>query len=106
MRRTLKKEEIDKIFEEAADQSACVELYKLAFPDWDDITEIDGWPIVGEKAAWYIMGKFMEYDRKHHPKVVEGGLWMKRGFSTYDNKNIGIGPWELTTHNCKVKKAA
>lgn len=107
MRRTLTKKEIDNIFETAPDQTvACVELYKLAFPDWDNITSINPWPLIGNEAGLYIMGKFMEFDRKHHPNVMNGGLWMNKGFShlNSEQQKYKLGAWELTTDNCKVER--
>ena len=103
MRRTLNPDEIDAIFETSRDQAeACVALYRLAFPDWDDIAKIDGFPGVGKEAAEYIWKKFMAFDRQHHPDVFNGGLWLNSGFSTL--KGEGIGPWELTTDHCRVER--
>lgn len=105
MRKTLTLEAIDAIFE-AHDHQAdvCEALYRLAFPDWDEIKSTDGWPGVGKEAGLYIIQKFIAFDRKHHPAVLNGGLWMNRGFSTYDGAVMGLGPWELSTDNCKVER--
>ena len=105
MRKTLTQEAIDAIFE-AHDHQAdvCEALYRLAFPDWEEIKCIDGWPGVGEEAGCYIVRKFMAFDRKHHPDVMNGGLWMNKGFSTHAGADMGLGPWDLSTDNCKVER--
>ena len=103
MRRTLNSKQIHAIFETSNDQSeACVALYRLAFPEWDELKSIDGWPGIGKEAGLYILKKFMEFDRKHHPDVLNGGLWMNKGFSVHDGTDMGLGPWELCTDNCKT----
>ena len=101
MRKTLNKKQIDAIFEASTHQSeACVALYRLAFPEWDALKSIEGWPGIGKEAGLYIIRKFMEFDRKHHPDVLNGGLWMNKGFSTHEGADLGLGPWELCTDNC------
>ena len=105
MRTTLKSQDIDAIFDAHDNQEAVLNaLYRLAFPEWDDIKSVDGWPAVGKEAGLYIMRKFMAFDRKHHPAVFNGGLWMNNGFSIYDGTSLG--PWELSTDNCNVQKMA
>ena len=99
MRKTLNKKQIDAIFEVSNHQSeACVALYRLAFPDWDEITRIDGFPGIGKEAGDFIWKRFIEFDRKHHPDVFNGGLWLNSGFSTLEGADLG--PWELSTDNC------
>ena len=99
MRKILTEQEIDEIFEFSRDQSeACVALYRLAFPEWDELKCIKGWPVVGKEAGLYISKKFMAFDRKHHPAFLNGGLWMNKGFSTVAE----LGPWELCTDHCII----
>jgi hypothetical protein len=59
---------------------------------------------VGKEAELYILRKFMEFDRKRHPGVMNGGLWMNKGFSTQDGADMGLGPLELSTDNSKVER--
>ena len=104
MRKNLNRKDIDRIFETSGDQAeACVALYRLAFPHWDEITRIDGFPSVGKEAGEYIWKRFMAFDRQHHPDVFNGGLWLNKGFSTLEG--AGLGPWELSTETCKVERA-
>ena len=101
LRKTLKRQEIDAIFDAHDNQEAVLTaLYKLAFPEWDAIKSVDGWPAIGKEAGLYIMKKFMEFDREHHPAVFNGGLWMNNGFSVHEG--AGFGPWDLSTDHCKV----
>ena len=94
----ISKEDINEIFEESKDQGeATVRLYKLAFPDWENIIKIEGWPSIGQEAGEYIHRKFMRFDSEHHPEVISGGLWMNSGFSTFDNEHLG---WEIDISTC------
>ena len=73
------KEAIDAIFVANTNQShALVEIYKLVFPEWDAIEKINGFPQAGAELWKYICRGFMAFDRKHHPTVFNGGIWMNR----------------------------
>lgn len=105
---TITKEQIEKCFDGKNHQTdVLIALYKIAFPDWDAIIEINGYPKIGKKASLLIWDKFIKFDKEHHPGVVNGGLYLNKGFST-DEK---LGDWELSTENVEViyekgKKAA
>lgn len=78
----LTKKMIDECFKEKSHQSECIiSLYKIAFPDWDKIKEIDGFPCVSNETGKYICQKFMEFDKENHPTVMAGGIWLNNGFS-------------------------
>jgi len=95
-------ERIDAIFEASENQvDAAIAVYTMAFPDWEKIVEIDGWPACGEKMHNYLFEKFISLDKKHHPDVFVGGLWMNRGFSV-DRK---LGDWEIDTSKAKIRMA-
>ena len=95
---TLKKH-IKAIFELHEHQSdALVDIYKMVFPDWDNIEKINGFPEAGDELWKFIFKQFSEFDRKHHPKVFEGGIWFNTGFSSNGN----LRPWELSFENCQV----
>jgi hypothetical protein len=86
--------QVDEIFASSDHQAdVLVKLYRLVYPDWDNIKKLHGWPKCGKALADYIAKAFMAFDRKHHPKVMPGGLWMNNGFSTLDNDYLG--PWEV-----------
>src|SRR5210317_1462711 len=93
----LPKKVIDEIFERSSNSAiphqadVIVELYRLVIPVWDEVKKIDGWPIVTKKTSEYLFRKFMDFDDKHHPTVLRGGLWMNNGFSS----NMELVPIEL-----------
>ncbi len=95
----LTKEVIDAAFDAAKHQQDwLLAIYRVAFPRWDDIDgTIDGWPSVSGATWRYICGKSVEFDRKHHPDVMAGGMWLNNGF--------GQGPvpdWTIDASSCKV----
>jgi hypothetical protein len=94
------KEEVERIFASSSHQAEAVEaLYRLVFPDYNDILELQGFPEAGERLSRLIWDKFFEFDHAHHPEVMAGGRWMNNGFST----NKELGEWEVDI--LKVKKA-
>lgn len=94
-------ERIDKIFEESDHQGeAIIALYKIFIPEWEAVEKIKGWPSAGYKLSRLIWGKFMEFDRKHHPEVMAGGLWMNNGFS----ENRELDDWQVDLSTCTIEK--
>jgi len=90
MHQKLTKEHIDLVFENSKSQSEyIVKLYRIAFPNWDDIVSVDGFPSVSEETSLYIYRKAIEFDervvnpQRHYPelKVLAGGAWMNNGFA-------------------------
>lgn len=99
----IKQQHIDNIFNFADNQSmAWSMLYQLVFPDWDNIDKLDGYPQVNENTNNYIMGKFIELDRKYHPNVIPGGLWLNLGFSSLNTKILP--DWELIPCEYSLKE--
>ncbi len=93
-------EAIDRIFESHTNQSdALVDIYKLVFPEWDDIEKVNGFPEAGAELWKYICRGFMEFDRKHHPDVFGGGIWMNTGFTS----NTELDPWAISFDSCTVE---
>ena len=82
--------------------TALVEIYKLAFPEWDKIEKVNGYPEVGEEFWKFICKGFIEFDRKHHPRVFPGGIWLNNGFQS----NSELDPWELSFENCTIQYMA
>lgn len=81
----ISKNQIDEIFADAEDQAeAFFGLYRLIYPNWDEIKQVIGYPKTSLELDCYIFDKFIELDREKHPGVLPGGLWMNRGFSTDD----------------------
>ena len=85
----LNKETVEGIFKNSNHQSDCIiAIYKLVFPDWDNITKLDGWPTISKETNEYFFDKFIAFDQKHHPRVLNGGLWMNNGFSSLEGNNL------------------
>lgn len=96
---TLTKEYIDQVFADAEHQSdALFTFYRLAFPQWDDIAKINGWPKIGKDASKYLWRKFIEFDQRVHPKVIAGGLWMNNGFS----EDTTLDGWSVDSSECQL----
>ncbi|MBX6424166.1 hypothetical protein [Thermosulfurimonas sp. F29] len=74
---------IEPIFEQALHQREALEtLYREVFGvDFDRAKTIIGWPRVNPKDHYRLTKLFSEFDRKCHPDVLPGGLWMNAGFS-------------------------
>lgn len=90
---------LQKIFEGSEHQSSViVKLYKMLFPDWEKIERIEGFPAVGKALNEYIFNLFIQFDREHHQKCVNGGAWINQGFST----NERLEPWEISLDQCNV----
>ncbi len=82
----LTKEKIDKIFSDTINQyEYLIELYKEVFPQWKKIKKLVGYPLCNKKTAEYIFEKAIAFDKKHHPEVLHGGLWLNYGFSIDQN---------------------
>lgn len=105
MRKKITKEFIDATFESCQHQTdVVITFYKFVFGNdvWDTIERLEGHPAIGEEANKYIFKKFFDFDKKHHPSVIPGGAWLNWGFSTYEAKSLGLGPWEVSTEGCPV----
>src|ERR1035437_8468956 len=72
----------------AHQSDAIVALYKLIYPDWDQIDHINGFPQCHPATGEYIMLKFIAFDRVNHPNVINGGLWLNNGWGTIGNKDL------------------
>ena len=95
----LSKETIDEIFESAKDQyDYAIALYKIAFTDFEIINEIDGHPKVSKNTATYIFDKAIAFDKIHHPDVINGGLWLNKGFGSSED----MKDWTVDISSCKL----
>jgi len=97
----LSKDQIDSLFESCTHQEdVLMGLYKMVFPNWDAVKSIQGFPKVSRKTSFYISGKFIEFDKEHHPDVLNGGLWLNSGFSMLDSEDIE--DWVVETDEVEV----
>jgi hypothetical protein len=82
---TLKREEIDQIFETATSQEDyLLRLYALVIPNFDSVEKVQRWPACSNELWLYIAEKAIEFDKLHQVKTMPGGAWMNCGFSTLD----------------------
>ena len=98
---SLTKEKIDDIFSNSDNQSdVIIKLYKALYPNrWDDIEKLNSFPVCSDNMGQYIFKKFIDFDKKYHPDVINGGAWLNSGFSTLDNENIPdwyVNPCDFT----------
>jgi hypothetical protein len=79
---------------EPSEQSdALIAIYKMVFPEWDQIEKFDGWPKCNKTTWQAICSLFMEFDRTHHANVMPGGMWMNNGFSSHGGEHLK--DWEV-----------
>ena len=97
----LTQEMINGIFEDANEQADyTLAIYKIAFPDWDDIKAISGYPKISQETNKYIFDQAISFDKKNHPDVISGGLWMNRGFSSCDET---VPDWTIDISTCQCE---
>jgi hypothetical protein len=93
------KEHIKTIFEKHDHQEkVLIDLYRMVFPDWDQIKKIKGHPETSHYLWSYICILFQEFDSKNHPGCLPGGAWMNWGFSV--NKELPL--LKISFDNCSV----
>ena len=102
------RKQIDEIVKNAEGQAdILIGVYKLVFPDWDELEKVGGFPTCSKAMSEYMFRKCGEFDRKHHPDVIAGGLWMNMGFSTLDNDHVIDENWYtfmVNTSECTPEK--
>jgi len=77
----LDQREVDRLFEDKTTQDDVI----LGLYDMISVHNVSPWPKVNQ-ATWVDVGKkFVEFDKKHHPTVMAGGLWLNMGFSVDDS---------------------
>ena len=92
-------EKVEEVFRNSTHQGEVLEkLYRMVFPDWDRIERLEGWPVVNRGTWKHIAKLFMEFDKKHHPEVLPGGLWLNKGFSWDDEVPAGY----VDLERCKI----
>jgi hypothetical protein len=79
------------VYEHQAD--ILIHLYRMVFPNWDDIERMDGWPKVNKATSRWIWDKFVAFDKVYHPDVMNGGAWFNSGFSCQESE--GLKNWEV-----------
>lgn len=96
----LPKERIEAIFASAQHQSEYVlALYRLAIPDFDNVIEVDGFPRAHPTVIDCVFALAIEFDRRHHPNVLPGGMWLNHGFSA----DPTLPPWTVSVEGVPVR---
>ena len=96
---TLDKIDIEECFVDTSDTAeVIVKLYKMVFPNWDNIKKINRWPKIGKEVSEFLWDKFISFDKKYHPRSMAGMTWMNKGFSTDDS----LPPWGINIKDCEV----
>lgn len=94
------REYIEKIFEKHTRQDeVLIDLYKMVFPEWDNIKLVHGYPKAGSGLWKFICGCFQDFDSKYHPHVMHGGIWVNNGFSACRD----MDPWGISFDNCSIE---
>ncbi len=85
----IKKEMVDKIFEDATEQSDyIINLMKLAVPRFDALESVDPTDIkITKETSGYICQKCMDWDRINKVESMRGGAWLNYGFSFLNYPN-------------------
>ena len=92
------KKNITSIFENNKhQQDVLTNIYKTFIPNFNQIKKIENWPQCGERMWIWISEQFVNFDKKNHPEVHNGGLWLSGGFSC----NKKLEEWEVSLENCK-----
>ena len=98
----LSEEYVKEVFAVCTHQNdVLLSLFKAVFPEWRDIEQLDGFPRCNRHTALTITGWFMEFDRKHHPDVMNGGAWMNMGFSS---DGAHLKDWEVERCSFTLKQ--
>ncbi|MBF0430530.1 MAG: hypothetical protein HQK83_04585 [Fibrobacteria bacterium] len=96
----LNKNIVRSLFEKYSDQiELLAAIYQLLYPEWEQIIKLDGWPVISHEANLWITEQFIQFDKKHHPKLMPGGLWMNVGFSSSGGNATG---WEVDISRVRV----
>lgn len=84
-------EKVEELFIQYDNQyEVLLAIYKMVMPDWDDLESINGSPKVSLATWQEICSLFIDFDKKHHPEVLAGGIWMNSGFSVDYNMEDGV----------------
>mgnify|MGYP001600303347 CR=1 FL=1 len=95
----LSAKQIDECFEGKTSQAdVVIAIYRIVFPQWDEIQQISGWPRCNKNTGKYIWRKFIEFDQQHSAGVIAGGLWCNKVFGSDDS----IPDWKVSLDGVSV----
>jgi hypothetical protein len=97
----LKREDVEKVFLEAKEQTDyLMGIYRLVFPDFERIERIEQWPSCSEWTWKEICKLAMAWDKEHCPHVMGGGAWMNHGFSSQEKSQLKN--WQIDMETCQI----
>ena len=100
----LDKKTVERLFAESSHQAdVVIGLYRMVYPDpdvWDKISHMTGFPKVNEHTTEELFRMFIDFDRKHHPNVVNGGAWLSHGFSSSGDH---LADWQVEPCEYELK---
>ena len=80
---------------------ALEQVYKLVYPNWEQVLQVDGFPACNEWTWRNICEWFISRDKAYNATlssgtspVFEGGIWMNCGFSVAAS-NVYLDNWEI-----------
>jgi hypothetical protein len=73
---------------------AWVAMYRMVFPEWDRLKSIHDYPVVNKTTGKKLMRLFIDLDKRLHPKVLAGGMWMNSGWSSLPTDDE-LDTWEV-----------
>jgi hypothetical protein len=85
-------------------------IFKLVFPEWDEIETIEDWPECNRTTWLDIADQAMKRDteilegRPHNDRYMPGGPWMNSGFGTNDDGGELLADYEIR-RCCFTRKA-
>jgi hypothetical protein len=87
---------IDEICKKAPDVStAFLGFYRIAVPEFDNVKQIDGFPVVSDKTAIYCIDQLMAISKEPYDVNM---LWLNKGFSS----DKSIPEWKISVENVKL----
>ena len=100
----LNRDAVKTLFEESKNQhDLLIGLYKMVFPEWNNIEKMNGFPVVNKWTSEELSRLFIQFDREHHPGVINGGLWLDNGFSGFEY-NPPLKDWEVIPCDYTLKQ--
>ena len=87
---------IDEICKKAPDvTTAFLEFYRIAFPEFDNVKQIDGFPVVSEQTAIYCIEQLQTLSKDAFDVNM---LWLNKGFSS----DKSVPEWKISVENVKL----
>ena len=91
-------DDIRKCFKKKHQLEVLNALCALAIPALELVEKVDGYPRCSQSTFDYIAKLFAHYDKRHHPNVQPGGMWMSRGWEVAES----IPDFHVSTDHLKI----